>query len=150
MSTVECKVGEKGRRNRGNPFLRQKQSITAWSHLPYAAFLSSFLQSNNFFFANKIHFFANFVAFSPSGVSFSPSGGDPIAPLHCCLSLRSWNATHGRYLPQCAGEVHYPHQRLFKLMTGGAATAGTGGRHVGHAFESQRLTNSGPKPETQV
>ena len=61
------------------------------------------------------------------------------------LSLRSWIATHGRYLPQCAAEVHYPHQRLFKVMTGGAATAGTGWRHVSHGIESQRVTNSGPK-----
>ena len=45
------------------------------------------------------------------------------------------SAAGDRYLPQCAAEVHYPHQHLFKLMKGGAATAGTGGRHVSHWIE---------------
>ena len=70
-----------------------------------------------------------------------------VSQIHNCChslrrSLRSWNANYGRYLPHCAAEVHYrkfddyPHQRPFKLMTGGAATAGTGGLHVSHWIES--------------
>ena len=69
------------------------------------------------------------------------------------VSLRSRNATDGRYLPLYAAEVHYLHQHLFKLMTGsrafklmtGGATAGTGGRHVSHGFESLSRTFPGPK-----
>ena len=68
--------------------------------------------------------------------------GDPTAPLHhyhffsakfkIAVAL---SAAGDRYLPQCAAEVHCPHQHLFKLMKGGAATAGTGGRHVSHWIE---------------
>ena len=43
----------------------------------------------------------------------------------------------GTFLSQCP----------FKLLTGGAATAGTSWRHVSDGFESQALTNSG---QTQV
>ena len=45
----------------------------------------------------------------------------------CCHSLCSWNTTDGRYIQQCAADEHYPHQRLFYLMTGGAATAARAG-----------------------
>ena len=72
---------------------------------------------------------------------------------NCCHSLRSWNATHGRYLQQCAAEVHYPiypHQHLCKLMTGGAATVGTGGQHVSYGIKSLLLTFYLPKPQAQV
>ena len=58
-----------------------------------------------------------------------------------------------RMVDTCRSEQRrykFSHCTLFKLLTGGSATAGTGGRHVSHGIESQRVTNSGPKPETLV
>ena len=75
---------------------------------------------------------------------FSPilSAKFKTAVSHCAA------ATDGRYLPQCAVEVHYhdPHQRPFKfkwLLKGGAGAAGTGGQYVSHWFESLQLNNAG-------
>ena len=132
------------------------QGITFFSLTKFTFFgqFRSFFAKWGLFFAKWGLLFASlYVRKSPAVLL---NLGDPIAPLHHCrfcqpnlkllpLSLRSWNATHDRYLPQCAAEVHHPHQRLFELMTGGAATAGTGGRHVSHGIESQRVTNSRPK-----
>ena len=46
----------------------------------------------------------------------------------------------------------FSHNARLKLLTGGAATARTGGRHVSHwhGIKSRPLIYSGPKPETQV
>ena len=65
------------------------------------------------------------------------------ARIKIAVPLCGRNATDGRYLPQCAAEAHYPHQRPFKLLTGGAVTAGIGRWHVSHGFKSQPLTNAG-------
>ena len=47
-------------------------------------------------------------------------------------------------------EVQFFSHDLFKFLTRRQHAGSTVWLHVSHAFESQRLTNSGPKPETQV
>ena len=47
-------------------------------------------------------------------------------------------------------EVQFISRDLFKFLTRGQHAGSTVRRHVSHGFESQRLTKSEPKPETQV
>ena len=130
-------------------------------------------------FFSKIHFFANFVAFSPSGVSFSPSGAlipQSLSSQVSCSSLESvrsdspasslpfssakfkiavtlYEAGTQRMADTCSGvqwRYKYSHSALFKLLTGGAATASMGRLHVSHWFEFLLLTLSWEKQQTRV
>ena len=61
------------------------------------------------------------------------------------LSLRCWNVVDGRYA-MCRGRTLF-FTAPFQIADGGAATAGTGGRHISHGFETQSVSNAG---QTQV
>ena len=97
-------------------------------------------------FRHQFSFFSTFspggVSSSPGGVSFSSGGvsylpvsrstslqqscpGEPsfrqqkefAKNLNCCLSLRTWNATDDRHLPQCEAEVHFFHRAFTQFLT---------------------------------
>ena len=113
----------------------------------------------SFFSLQQNFFFATFGAFSLGNFSFSPGGVSywPVSTLatlqqswliSACQAHRSSvlfssaktkndASLYAAGMQQMADtyrcvQVHDPYQRLFKLTTGGAATAGTGGQHVSH------------------
>ena len=64
------------------------------------------------------------------------------------LSLSCHRAMADNYLGRQSRNGGGPIYFMFKFLTRGQHAGSTVQRHVSHAFESQRLTDSGPKPET--
>ena len=106
------------------------------------------------FFAKWGLLFASLYVCKSRAVFLNPS--DPIALLHhspfssakfkiavtfCAAGMQCMADT----CSSVQWRYKFSHRALFKLLTGGAATAGAGGRHVSHELDSQRLTYSWPK-----
>ena len=86
------------------------------------------------------------------------TGSDGRNQTFCCLQLLSLSChgkrTRWQIITEAGShglaEVQFISRDLFKFLTRGQHAGSTVRRQVSHEFESQRLTNSGPKPETQV